>query len=150
MFISVNSMAKTTIFVLVASLAVSVCAQISGTNSTRVIAADWQNVKGPKSELFHECIDVGRAAEGLRADWQRQLKMCQDEIGFKYLRFHGILTDDMGVYSEHNGESQHNWQYVDQLYDALLDLHIRPFVELSFMPAAIASGTRRFFGGRAT
>ena len=145
MLFNVNSMAKTTFFLLVASLAISVRAQTSGTNSTRVIAADWQNIKGPRSELFHECIGAGRAAEGLRADWQRQLKMCQDEIGFKYLRFHGILSDDMGVYAEHNGEPQHNWQYVDQLYDALLDLHIRPFVELSFMPSALASGEQDDF-----
>ncbi len=149
MLFNVNSMAKTTFFLLVASLAISVRAQTSGTNSTRVIAADWQNIKGPRSELFHECIGAGRAAEGLRADWQRQLKMCQDEIGFKYLRFHGILSDDMGVYAEHNGEPQHNWQYVDQLYDALLDLHIRPFVELSFMPSALASGSKTIFWWKA-
>jgi xylan 1,4-beta-xylosidase len=145
----VNSIAKTTFFVLLALLAVSVRAQNTGTNSTRVIAADWQNIKGPKSELFHECIGAGRAAEGLRADWQRQLKLCQDEIGFKYLRFHGILSDDMGVYAEHNGEPQHNWQYIDQLYDALAALHIRPFVELSFMPSALASGNKLIFWWKA-
>jgi xylan 1,4-beta-xylosidase len=64
--------------------------------SPRVINADWEKVKGPRSELFHECIGAGRAAEGLRADWQRQLKMCQDEIGFKYIRFHGRLCGDQG------------------------------------------------------
>ncbi|HEY1489401.1 MAG TPA: glycoside hydrolase, partial [Verrucomicrobiae bacterium] len=142
-------MAKTTLFVLVAALAISVRAQTSGTNFTRVISADWQAVKGPTSGLFHKCIGAGRAAEGLRADWQQQLKMCQDEIGFNYLRFHGILSDDMGVYAEHNGEPQHNWQYVDQLYDALAELHIRPFVELSFMPSALASGGKTIFWWKA-
>jgi len=112
----------------------------------RVIAADWQSVKGPHSEMFHECIGAGRAAEGLRAEWQHQLKMCQDEIGFKYIRFHGLLSDDMGVYGE-TPEDQpcHNWQYVDQLYDALLTMKIRPFVEISFMPSALASGTNTIF-----
>jgi xylan 1,4-beta-xylosidase len=66
----------------------------------RVISADWQKVKGPSSEIFRECIGAGRAAEGLRAEWQRQLKLCQDEIGFKAIRFHGLLHDEMGVYSE--------------------------------------------------
>ena len=59
----------------------------------RAIAADWLNIQGCHSELFQECIGAGRAAEGLRAEWLRQLKMCQDEIGFKAIRFHGLLTD---------------------------------------------------------
>jgi xylan 1,4-beta-xylosidase len=116
----------------------------------RVIAADWQSVKGPHSEVFHECIGAGRAAEGLRAEWQHQLKMCQDEIGFKYIRFHGLLSDDMGVYRETpDGQPRHNWQYVDQLYDALLAMNIRPVVEISFMPSALASGTNTVFWWRA-
>lgn len=39
----------------------------------RVITADWQTIKGPRSEMFRECIGAGRAAEGLRTDWQQQL-----------------------------------------------------------------------------
>jgi xylan 1,4-beta-xylosidase len=116
----------------------------------RVIAADWQNVKGPHSDMFHECIGAGRAAEGLRAEWQRQLKMCQDDVGFKYIRFHGLLCDDMGVYGETpDGKPRRNWQYVDQLYDALLAMRIRPFVEISFMPSALASGNKTIFWWRA-
>lgn len=116
----------------------------------RIIAADWQMVKGPHSEVFRECIGAGRAAEGLRADWQQQLKLCQDEIGFKYIRFHGLLCDEMGVYGEtKDGQPRHNWQYIDALYDALLARHIRPFVEISFMPSALASGGRTVFWWRA-
>ncbi|HSY44052.1 MAG TPA: hypothetical protein VK811_09070 [Candidatus Acidoferrum sp.] len=108
----------------------------------RVITADWRDVQGPHSEMFRECIGAGRAEEGLRADWQQQLKLCQDEIGFKYIRFHGLLNDEMGAYSEtRDGQPRHNWQYIDALYDALLATHIRPFVEISFMPSALASGT---------
>ena len=112
----------------------------------RVISADWSQIQGPTTQLFHECIGAGRANEGLRAEWQRQLQMCQDEIGFKQIRFHGLLADDMGVYSEsRTGEPRHNWQYIDQLYDALLAMKIRPFVELSFMPSALASGSKKIF-----
>jgi len=116
----------------------------------RQITADWNGVLGPTSQLFHECIGAGRANEGLRADWQQQLALCQSEIGFKQIRFHGLLTDDMGVYSETRaGQPVHNWQYIDSLYDALLALHIRPFVELSFMPSALASGSKKIFWWRA-
>jgi xylan 1,4-beta-xylosidase len=116
----------------------------------RTIAADWQLVKGPRSEVFRECVGAGRAAEGLRAGWQEQLKLCKEEIGFKAIRFHGLLCDDMGVYSESpNGEPRYNWQYIDQLYDALLAIGIRPFVEVSFMPSALASGNKTIFWWKA-
>ena len=117
---------------------------------TRSITADWQNIQGPHSGLFHECIGAGRAAEGLRAEWLRQLKMCQDEIGFKAIRFHGLLCDDMGVYSEtRDGQPRHNFQYIDQLYDLLLTLNLKPFVEVSFMPGALASGRQTIFWWKA-
>lgn len=91
-------------------------------------------------------VGAGRANEGLRADWQAQLATVQKEIGFKYLRFHGLLCDDMGVYTEDSkGNPSYNFQYIDPLYDAMLALHIRPFVELSFMPAKLASGTTTVF-----
>jgi xylan 1,4-beta-xylosidase len=116
----------------------------------RLITADWNQVKGPTTQLFHECIGAGRANEGLRAEWQRQLQLCQDEIGFRQIRFHGLLSDDMGVYAEsRDGQPRHSWLYIDQLYDALLALKIRPFVELSFMPSALASGSKTIFWWRA-
>jgi xylan 1,4-beta-xylosidase len=146
----VNFIAK---FVWISSIILLIDAasgQSTETNSVRVISADWRNVKGPTSELFHECIGAGRAAEGLRAEWQQQLEMCQDEISFKQIRFHGLLCDDMGVYAEtKNGQPEHNWQYIDQLYDALLAMKIRPFVEISFMPSALASGNKTVFWWKA-
>src|SRR3984885_9851253 len=144
-----NSITKFIAIIFIGFVTAISRAQNSETNSVRDISADWQDVKGPTSQLFHECIGAGRAAEGLRAEWLNQLKMCQDEIGFTYIRFHGLLTDDMGVYSEHNGQPQHNWQYIDQLYDSLLALNIKPFVELSFMPSALASGSKTIFWWKA-
>ena len=48
--------------------------------------------------------------------------MLQEDIPFEYIRFHGILSDDMMVYSEdYNGNSQYNFNYVDELIDFLLE-----------------------------
>ena len=112
----------------------------------RTIHADFTRIKGPMSQVFKECIAAGRANEGLRADWQQQLSVVQKEIGFKYIRMHGLLHDDMGVYSETaQGQPIYNWQYIDKLYDAILSAGLRPFVELSFMPRDLASGTATVF-----
>ena len=70
--------------------------------------------------MFKFCVGAGRANEGLRADWQRQLANAHRECGFKYIRMHGLFTDDMGVYREDDhGKPEYNWQYIDELYDFL-------------------------------
>ncbi len=61
---------------------------------------------------------MGRAAEGLRANVQKQLRELQDEIGFEYIRFHGIFTDEMMIYNlDKEGNISYNWTYVDELFD---------------------------------
>ncbi len=112
----------------------------------REITVDVNNVKGTHDRFYKECIGAGRANEGLRADWQEQLKIVKDECGFKYIRFHGIFHDDMGVYIEgKDGVAIYNWQYVDKLYDFILSIDMKPFVELSFMPSDLAVGDETVF-----
>ena len=82
----------------------------------RIIQVDFNKEKGPLNTSFKACVGAGRANEGLRADWQQQLAIAKKECGFKYIRMHGLLTDDMAVYSEDNkGNPQYNYQYVDVL-----------------------------------
>lgn len=125
----------------------SVCAQTTNNSSKeRIITLDYTKVKGKLNTMFKECVGAGRANEGLRADWQQQLMITRKECGFKYIRMHGLLTDDMGVYREDSkGNPEYNYQYVDVLYDYLLSIGMKPFVELGFMPSALASGKETVF-----
>ena len=92
---------------------------------------------------WHKLICAGRAAEGLREAWRIQFKEVQREIGFEYIRFHGVLHEDMMIYrKDKNGNPIYNWQYVDELFDFLLENKIRPIVELGFMPYDLASGEK--------
>jgi xylan 1,4-beta-xylosidase len=62
---------------------------------------------------------------------------------------HGLLNDDMAVYRiDSKGREQYNFQYIDALYDYLLSISVKPFVELGFMPSAMASGTKTIFWWR--
>jgi xylan 1,4-beta-xylosidase len=115
----------------------------------RAVAVDFTKVRGPHSTVWKECIGAGRANEGLRADWQEQLALVQKDIGFRYIRMHGLLHDDMGVYQERAGAPPiYNWQYVDKLYDYLLQIGLKPFVELAFMPKDLASADKTVFWWR--
>ena len=112
----------------------------------RVINVDYSAEKGAMNTMFKQCVGAGRANEGLRADWQQQLAFVKKECDFKYIRMHGLLTDDMAVYTEDGkGNPQYNYMYIDALYDYLLSIGVKPFVELGFMPNALASGKQTIF-----
>jgi xylan 1,4-beta-xylosidase len=58
---------------------------------------------------------------------------------FRYVRFHAIFHDELGVYNEdEHGNPVYNFSYVDQVYDGLLKNGVKPFVEISFMPKKLA------------
>jgi len=115
----------------------------------RVLNIDFNKTTGQLNTMFNECVGAGRANEGLRADWQQQLAYVRKQCGFKYIRMHGLLTDDMGVYKEDNkGNPEYNYMYVDALFDFLQSIGMKPFVELGFMPSALASGNQTIFWWR--
>jgi xylan 1,4-beta-xylosidase len=112
----------------------------------RTISADITKIKGTTNRFFSKCVGAGRANEGLRADWQQQLAQTKKECGFEFIRFHGLLHDDMGVYTEDaKGNPIYNWFYIDLVYDYILSIGMKPFVELTFMPNALASGEKTIF-----
>ncbi|MES3020435.1 MAG: glycoside hydrolase [Pseudomonadota bacterium] len=115
----------------------------------RTVAIDVGQVQGKLNTSFNFTVGAGRANEGLRADWQQQLAEIKRDAGFKSIRMHGLLGDDMGVYRiDAKGKEHHNFQYIDALYDYLLSIGIKPFVELGFMPSAMASGSKTIFWWR--
>ena len=80
---------------------------------------------------------------------------------FRSVRFHGIFLDEVGLYDPNattqnpgqavvalKEEPPYNFSYIDQIYDGLLEMGVRPFVELSFMPKKMAADpelTQSFF-----
>lgn len=51
----------------------------------------------PLKHAWEHTVGGGRALLALRADWQEQLQRCHDELGLRHVRFHALLTDDMGT-----------------------------------------------------
>ncbi|WP_125773168.1 GH39 family glycosyl hydrolase [Antribacter gilvus] len=101
------------------------------------------------SDAWRSCVGTGRFNLALRKDYQDSLALVQREIGFRYIRGHGLLSDDVGVHrpydkAGHRG-TRYAFTYVDQVVDAYLSLGIKPFLELGFMPSGLASGDQTVF-----
>ena len=89
--------------------------------------------------FWEEMFGSGRAILSLRESYRDDLRAVKQVTDFRYVRFHAILHDELGVYNEdEHGEPVYNFAYVDQVYDGLLKNGVRPFVEISFMPKKLA------------
>lgn len=103
----------------------------------------------PLPHFWEHTVGSDHAPMGLRADWQQQLKRCHHELGFRYVRFHGLLSDNMGTVVRSKNSLLYSFFNIDQVFDFLLSIGMKPFVELSFMPSALASGNRTVFNYKA-
>lgn len=98
----------------------------------------------PLSHKWRTFIGVGRAKELLYADVQDMLRQLQERVGFRYLRFHGIFSDDMLVcrFSK-DGSLQYSFTMIDKALDFILSIGLKPLIQFSFMPAAIAANPEK-------
>ena len=109
-----------------------------------LVTVNITNKGTPFPHTFQVFTSVGRAKELLLSPIQEMLRTIQKEIGFQYIKFHGILSDDMMVYDEdENGAPLYCFTYVDMVIDFLLSINLRPLIQLSFMPRALAKTPER-------
>jgi xylan 1,4-beta-xylosidase len=106
----------------------------------RPLHCDLNGTAVPLHHPWRACVGSGHATLALRADWQAQLTTASRELGFKYVRFHGLLDDDMGTLICQSNEFVYSFFNADQIFDFLLSIGMRPIVELSFMPSTLSSG----------
>lgn len=101
---------------------------------------DVKSKTEPFTHYWSVGVGAGRANEGLRAGWLEHLDLVKKHCGFQYVRMHGLFHDDMFVYFQKpDGKVIYNWQYIDELYDRMLALGVKPFIELGFFPKDMAA-----------
>jgi len=113
----------------------------------------------PFPHFWEECVGSSHMMLGTRADWRAHLKKVRDACGFKRIRGHGLLDNDMDIILSNtpakcqgctgSGDLSHasnlppadivpgagwhfNWYGMDQVYDYLLSIGMKPVVALSW------------------
>jgi xylan 1,4-beta-xylosidase len=123
------------VFFLLMSVTTTVWAQ-----SGDVIVVNASAPSHPFPHFWEQMFGSGRSILSLRDSYRDDLRRVKQITGFRYVRFHAIFHDEVGVYDEDAaGKAMYNFSYVDQIYDGLLANGVRPFVELSFMPRKLAA-----------
>ena len=83
-------------------------------------------LSSPLKPVWNELINLGYCENLLISNFQMQLKMAKEEIGFRYGRIEGLLNDEITPPLQ-NGE--YNFSEFDKCIDILLNLKIRPFID---------------------
>jgi len=124
-----------------------------------VIRLDPGNGGESYKHNFNQVIGSGHLGLVLYERTLRHLEMAHRDLGVKYLRCHGLLSGSPDLCSWANtgeallnpelgfdtdqlagqGDIMPNYAFIDLIIDRLLDIGIRPFVEIGFMPRILAS-----------
>ncbi len=112
---------------------------VQSATAEEAVAIDAHAPTTPFPHFWEEMFGSGRAILTLRESYREDLRAVKKVTDFRYVRFHAILHDEVGVYNEdEHGNPVYNFSYVDQIYDGLLKNGVRPVVEISFMPKKLA------------
>ncbi|MCK0472793.1 helix-turn-helix domain-containing protein [Halalkalibacter sp. APA_J-10(15)] len=111
--------------------------------SNYVITTDPVNINNSIRTLDHTFktfTSVGRAKELLYSEVQEMLTELQQTVSYRYIKFHGLLSDDMLVCRRmKSGQLTFSFVLIDKVIDFLLSIDLKPLIQLSFMPEALAS-----------
>jgi xylan 1,4-beta-xylosidase len=141
-------MRKTSMLAIIASAILTVSMSVSAearSASPRTLSVDVSGPSKPRNRMAQFSIGSDFPGTLGRPDSIAQLRKTQQEIGFRYIRFHNVFADQLGVYREVNGRPVYDWSGIDRLYDSLLSMKLKPFVELGFTPDAMKTSNQTLF-----
>ena len=95
----------------------------------------------PFPHFWEHMFGSGRASLSMRDSYRLDLRRVKQatEVRIRSLPRDFSSTIWASTMKTVRGKPIHNFSYVDQVYDGLLQNGVRPFVELSFMPKKLAS-----------
>ncbi len=112
---------------------------------SRTIEIDAAGPVMPRNRMAQMSVGSDFPGTLIRDDSLAQLRIVQQELRFKYIRFHNVFADDLGIYREVDGKPVYDWTKLDRLYDRLLGMGLKPFVELGFTPDAMKTSNQTLF-----
>jgi xylan 1,4-beta-xylosidase len=118
-----------------------VLVSVDASHVTGTLNRVWRMVG---AERLSQLLLDQEAGKQIATEFAAALRLAHDDLGVTMVRAHAILHDDNAVVSRASGGALHfDFARIDAIYDRLLGMGLRPVVELSFMPAALARDPRQ-------
>lgn len=107
---------------------------------THIGSINTQKATQKLRHTWRKVCCVGSTRDLLYSDVQEMLRKMQHEMPFTYVKFHGLLSDDVMLYDElPDGTPILSFTLLDKIFDFLLSIGLKPWMQLAFMPSALAS-----------
>ncbi len=122
----------------------------SGRSADLVVRPQWDLQGTPIRHSWAGMENIDQARWIVRSDMQEQLRMSEEEIGLRHLRFGNIFEEQLWVYDIDPANFRKpgnrrlkrvNWRNPFFIYDTLVELKVNPIVGTYYMPKEFASGT---------
>ena len=105
------------------------------TANAATLTVDAGTSPADNPHFWSSTVGTGTASLTLRTDLQTHYQISNRELGFLHVRGHGVLNDDMGIYK---AAGSYDFSKFDTYLSAIAAAGMRPSMELSFMPTALA------------
>jgi xylan 1,4-beta-xylosidase len=115
----------------------AVQARIDVGKSAGRLERPWRPIIGSE-HLSQLGYGIGPGDRPIGSEFADALRLAREELGVQAVRAHAIFHDELGVYREVDGQPVHDFSRIDAVFDRLLEIGLRPIVELSFMPHDLA------------
>jgi xylan 1,4-beta-xylosidase len=117
---------------------------VDATTVTGQLDRVWQMVGAERLSQLRVAARSGSNTASIGTEFAAALRLAHTDLGATMVRAHAILHDDNAVARRRpDGSLEFDFRTVDAIYDQVLGLGLRPVVELSFMPAALARDPQR-------
>jgi xylan 1,4-beta-xylosidase len=124
----------------------AVVVRVDASTVTRDLPRPWQYMIGSE-HLSHLLSEEETGGRPIGEELAEALRIVHDELGVRTVRAHAIFGDDLGVYKEVDGQAVYDFGKVDEVYDTITAMGLRPIVELGYMPRDLAADpSRTVFG----
>jgi len=130
---------------LAVSAAVALPAMAQTAPQPRVVQVDATKANAPVDRFFDLSIGADYPGTTIRDENLAQLRTAAKELGFRYSRFHDIFHDNLGTVKMVDKKLVYDWTKIDYLYDNMLKMGIKPFIELGFTPGAMKTSEQTIF-----
>lgn len=84
----------------------------------------------PFKHYWKEYIDIGEASNLFKSSYQNIIKDIQNDIGFKYIKFHNLFNSEMVQIN--SGDVNIDWNSLYNLFDFIYEAGSRPFITIGF------------------
>lgn len=107
------------------------------------IQLDINNRCGKLNTPWNFGINTCHAILWKRKDLMNHAVLASENCGFKYVRFHNIISKHLNVYTEdENGNPVIDFTIFDEIFDNVAKCGYIPFFEVGFCPDALSRHTR--------